>query len=243
MSDNDKLPIDAVVDRLVERLGLAISAGAPTGVGAPRFDRRVGVGATAPAAPGEVQWLMLRSPVLALARALGVPFDPLIIPLTTTFSAAGTAVNPDNSQPRPTGYEIMVHATSVDVQDPNAFGGSTWKAERDYYFALTSGLQCTIRIDGGRKWANDYFSLKVLVEDKLVAPSDPWVIAANQAVRMDFETTTALPFAGVTVTVNLIGVTPNAPAFYRMATPTALAKLDALGYDTGSARDLFQCPA
>src|SRR5579885_3092965 len=134
--------IDRVSTRLLERLGLdRQAAGAPAGLGAPRVDRRLGTGApSGPVAPGEVEWLMLRSPVLAYARARGLAFEPFIMTVSTTFSAAGTATNPDNQQAQYSARDVMFHAVDVDIQDPNSFAGQLWKAERDYYFAMTSGL-------------------------------------------------------------------------------------------------------
>lgn len=212
----------------------------PVGLGAPRVDRRIGLGCSNGCAPGEVEWLMARSPRLALARAAGVPFDPFVFTLTTTFAATGQGTNPDiGANGRYTGRDVMIHAINVDIQQPNAFVGNVFKNMSDQAFLQTSGLQCTLKVDGVNRWANPYFSLAAL--PCLIAPSDPWIFTGQQGILMDFNTVTALPTAGTVVTVNLIGVVPSFGRMGDMSMIEACNSLDKRGYDTSEVRPTFGC--
>lgn len=159
---------------------------------------------------GSVRWMLTKSPRLALARAWQVDLVPFDFTIATTFETAGARPNLGVLSDTDVDTDVLLTALSVDVQDPAAFEGTVFKAERDCYFAESSGMQVAIEIEGMFRRRIDMVPLRDL--KGFASEAQPWILLAEQFFKLDFIPTTALPFAGTTFTVSFIGkccVDPN----------------------------------
>lgn len=217
-----------------------VGFGAANGGGSPKLP--YGFGCASPSCDGdphEVARLMAKSPHLAYAQAIGMAFDPFTFMVTTTFSASGTAVNPNQGSNKVLGRDTVIEKIFLDVQDPNAFVGNTWKAERDYYFKLSSGVQCQVIVEGENRWTLPYFPVAAI--ESLVSPQTPWYLTARQTVLMDFNVTTALPFAGTVFNVTYMGKTPTSDRLFGLTRSEVFNQLDKMGFATHDPRQFWGC--
>lgn len=185
---------------------------------------------------GSCESLLKRAPRLALARALRIGMVPAPFTISTTFSAAGAQNVPDiASDSDEDDVDRIVYAIDVDIQDPSAFVGNIFKAQRDKDFAISSGLQVSLECSGRKNdWDTSYIPVRALKH--LVSPREPWVLLCNQDISADFLSTTPLPFAGTQITITFIAETPGCCDF---SEDFCFCQLEQLGYDVGSARKLW----
>jgi hypothetical protein len=186
---------------------------------------------------GSVEWMMAKSPRLALARAWRIDLVPWDFTIATTFSTASAGPNLGVTSETDVDTDLLITKVNVDVQDPNAFVGDVFKAERDYYFALTSGMQVGIEIEGMFKRRISPVPIRDLAY--FASESQPWILLAEQFFKLDFVPTTALPFAGTTFTVSFIGKCATDPSIIGKSYTACFCELDKLGYNTTQARRVF----
>lgn len=171
------------------------------------------------------------NPILALARARRVPFAPWILPLTATFTSNDPVVIPSSTLANGQGRVdqiTIVDSVRYTVDQPNAFAGSIFKAQSDYFFAQQSGLQCKIDVDGAPRYGVVPFFTPLKDALEFIGRKWPqgWVLTYNQSIRMAFQITTPLPSVPVTVTVSYCmwqGV--GADWLVNMTVPAAWAEL------------------
>lgn len=187
---------------------------------------------------GSVAWMLTKSPRLALARAWQVDLVPFDFPIATTFGAAPvTAPNLGVVSNTDVDTDVLITKCSVDVQDPNAFVGTVFKAKRDKDFAETSGMQLAIEIEGMFARRIDSFPIRDV--RSLASEAQPWILLAEQFFKLDFIPTTALPFSGTTFTVSFIGKCCVSPDVIGKSYTACLCELEKLGYDVTAARAVF----
>src|ERR1700722_129600 len=208
--------------------------------------RTLGAGCAGPGGSGDlrrdngsVDWLIPKSPRLALARAVGVDMVPFEFVISTNFAAAGQATNTDQGPNKPISRDVLLYNIDIDIQSPNAFVGDEFKSQYDYFFAFTSGIQGSLNIYGAQKRNMPYAPLRAF--NGYCSPDEPWVVTEEQIPSIDFTTTTALPTAGVVVTVTFIGKTPAIDTTFRMSPVDAINCLAHLGYCVDPARKLWGC--
>jgi hypothetical protein len=189
---------------------------------------------------GSVDWLIPKSPRLALARALGVDMVPFVFTISVNFSAAGSATITDQGPNKPISRDVLLYAIDIDLQNPAGFTGDEFKPQSDFFFAYTSGIQAAVNIYGAQKRRMPYAPLRAV--NHYCSPDEPWVVTEEQIPSMDFTTTTPLPFAGITVTVSFVGKTPATDTTFRMSPVDAFNCLEQMGYQVDYARRLWGCP-
>lgn len=157
-------------------------------------------------ASAPVQKIAQFNPVLALARARRVPFAPWELPLAATFTDPDVTVLPSvamaNGQGRIDQITI-VDSVRYTIDQPTAFAGSIFKAQSDYYFALQSGIQVTMDVDGAPRYGVVPFFTPIKDAIEMLGEKWPqgWVLTYNQSIRMAFQSTIPLPSLPTTVTV------------------------------------------
>jgi hypothetical protein len=187
---------------------------------------------------GSVEYLIPKSPRLALARALNIDMVPYPFTITCNFSAAGNNQTLTDQGPNRTiSRDVLLYGIDVDIQVPTAFTGDELKPVSDFFFDYTSGIQAAINIYGKDRRRMAYAPLRAI--NKYCSPDEPWVVSEEQIPSMDFTTTTALPFAGTTITVTFIGKTPAVDTVYRMSPSDAYDGLAKLGYCVDTARAVW----
>lgn len=205
-------------------------------------DRKVGAagaesGPNVQADDGSVQWMLAKSPRLALARAWRIDLVPYDFTIATTFATAGADPNLGVVSDTDVDTDVLITKVGVDVQDPAAFVGDVFKAERDYYFAITSGMQAAVEIEGRFKRRIDQFPIRDFAD--FASECEPWILLADQFFKIDFIPTTALPFAGTTFTVSFIGKCCTSPDVIGKSVTACFCELDKLGYDTAAAKRVW----
>jgi hypothetical protein len=188
---------------------------------------------------GTVEWLIPKSPRLALARALQVDMVPFEFVIQANFAAAGQVTLTDQGPAKPISRDVLLYGIDVDIQNPAGFTADELKPLSDFFYDITSGIQAAINIYGDQRRRMTYFPLRAV--PKLCSPEEPWCVFEEQIPSMDFTTTTDLPFAGMTVFVTFIGKTPSFDTTYRMSPSDAFCALEELGYCVEPARRLWGC--
>lgn len=186
---------------------------------------------------GSVEYLIPKSPRLALARALNIDMVPYPFTISCNFSAAGTATLTDQGPNRTISRDVLLYGIDVDIQVPSAYTADELKPVSDFFFDYTSGIQAALNMYGKDRRRMSYAPLRAL--NKYCSPDEPWVISEEQIPSIDFTTTTPLPFAGTTVTVTFVGKTPAVDTTYRMNPTDAYDCLAKLGYCVDSARVIW----
>lgn len=170
-----------------------------------------GCGCSGSTGPGDAWWLTAPiqmvaqwNPILALARARRVPFAPWVLPLSATFTDS-TEVIPsvalDNGQGRVDQITI-VDTVRYTIDRPTAFEGSIFKAQSDYFFAMQSGIQVTLNVDGAPRYGvvPTFTPIKDALEMVGERWMKGWILTYNQSIRMAFQQTIPLPFFPTTIT-------------------------------------------
>jgi hypothetical protein len=189
---------------------------------------------------GSVEWLIPKSPRLALARALGVDMVPYVFTISGTFSASGGSQTlPDQGPNKSISRDVLLYAIDIDIQNPNGFPGDEFKPQSDFFFAYTSGLQAAINIYGNERRRMTYAPLRAV--NKYCSPEEPWVIQEEQIPSIDFTTTTPLPYSQITINVAFIGKTPAIDTTFRMSPIDAFNCLERMGYCVDHAKSLWGC--
>lgn len=242
-----QVQMDAAVKAAVEQRHARIGAG-----GAPQGALREGggvdgVGCGPSIGPidmrrdnGSVDWLIPKSPRLALARALGVDMVPFEFIITGNFSASGSPpVLTDQGPNKPISRDVLLYRIGVDIQVPSAFTADEFQPLWQALYCQTSGIQAAVNIYGAQRRRMNYAPLR---EVPFYCSSDePWVITEDQIPSMDFNVTTPLPFAPLTITVTFTGKTPATDTTFRMSSVDAFNCLEKMGYCVATARALWGC--
>ena len=228
----------AAVEACVRAASEAKEAGRKLGAGACVADAANG-GGDLRRDNGSVEYLIAKSPRLALARALGIDFIPYVFTISANFSVAGQSTLTEQGPNRTISRDVLLYGIDVDIQTPTAYTADELKPLSDFFFDYTSGIQVAVNIYGAERRRMAYAPLRAV--NKYCSPDEPWVISEEQIPTCDFTTTTALPFAGTTVILTFLGKTPAVDTTFRMSSSDAYACLADLGYCVEPAKALLGC--
>jgi hypothetical protein len=196
-----------------------------------------GDGGMGPLATGVYEMLILGSPRLALARALGIRFAPYYMNIRGTFDDISVTDIP------PTGSDVkIVQDTLIDevcftiTNKSNSANQNVWQPQFDYYFNKQSGIEVTWDIQGApRPTLVPKFTPLANVADGLL-PFSRWprgfVLSYTQQLEMAFRATVVLPFVPIEVCVTMQAWLPMSDLFVDMKNSEAFAGLASCGFVT-----------
>jgi hypothetical protein len=188
------------------------------------------------------------SPQLALAKAMRVPFSPFVLTIANTFTDTTTLISnmqtfQSDAQSGVTdlgGEPTIIDGLVYEIDQPQAYAGSVLKSVSDYFYGLNSGIQATMMVSGAPKYtvAPFFTPLKILLDSLNEAWACGWVLGHNQSIIMQFQQTVPVVAPPTTVTVGFRMWQPidTAGIFVQMTTGEAYQRLQAMGYEVGSAQ-------
>lgn len=171
-------------------------------------ERRFTIGAGSPR-PGfggvNIFDLAQYSPQIAYARMKGVQFAPFLLSIRNTFNDS-TPVS--QVQSLENGASPIVQPSICDqvvysVTAPNAFPGSVWKPQYDYYYQRQSGITATLNVTGAPRYAfAEFFTpLDTLLSQFMDAWPAGWVLGYTQNIQMQFQQTIPVPTTPTNIVV------------------------------------------
>ena len=174
--------------------------------------------------------LALGSPRLALARALGVPFNPYILNVRATFTSTDTSIIPDVGSDVKVVQDTLMDAMVTRIgNQSNLANLSVFQPQSDYFFNFQSGIEAILSVQGAPRYdvAPKYTPLSTLT-DVVTGTShwaSGWILTYQQQLFMSFQPTVTLPYAPIDVVVTFRGRVPSGEAFVDLANRDAIASL------------------
>jgi len=199
-----------------------------------------GDGGMGPLATGVYEMLILGSPRLALARALGVRFAPYYMNVRATFDDVTTVDIPSVGSDVKIVQDTLIDEVTYTITNKSSTANDTvWRAQSDYYFNKQSGIEVTWDIQGApRPTLVPKFTPLANVADGLL-PFSRWprgfVLSYTQQVEMAFRATVALPYVPIEVCVTMQAWLPMSDMFVDMKNSEAFAALAQIGFQTEQA--------
>lgn len=216
------------LQKLLETLKPSSSSGG-VGLGAPA--RRVGVGCGPDGFPvgGDVgRFLEAGSPRLALAKAMGIPFQPQLINVRATFPTVDTADVPDVGSDVKITQDSLVDCMVVRLQNSNSPANS-FSTLSDFFFNFQSGIEATLDVQGQPRYsvAERFTPLSTLADVVNGGSHWPhgWILNYQQQLFMSFHANVTLPTAPYDVICTFRVFTPTSDIFVQMTNREALARL------------------
>jgi hypothetical protein len=194
----------------------------PTGLGA--------VGDPTSIAPDVYALLALGSPRLALARALGVPFNPYLINVHADFTSTDTSIVPDVGSDVKIVQDTLMDAMVVRVSNQsNVANLSVFQPQSDYYYNFQSGFEAILSVQGAPRYdvAPRYTPLSTMADVFNGNAHWPcgWLLTYQQQLFMSFKPTVALPFAPIEIVCTFRARVPSGEAFVDLTNRDAIAFL------------------
>jgi hypothetical protein len=195
--------------------------------------------------PGVYEFLEMGSPRMALARALGVPFAPWGVNVTTVFTQTAPAVQSDIGADTKFTQDVYVVGVIGRVINQNT-PLNQFQTLSDFFANWQNAFQVKLWVAGSprygvfEKWTNLGNALDML------APDWPrgWVLTYDQQIEMSFQSTVALPAATLPLQIQCTFRTlaPVGEGFSKMTNEDALARLyDACGIEMSAAYAAWHC--
>jgi hypothetical protein len=184
------------------------------------------------------------SPLLALRAYLGVPWQPYIVNIQSTFTQGGpTILDPVSWEDSPTTGrapqkvdQFMVCDRMVfEIDAPNAGDGAFLKGLNDFFYARNSGIQAIMDVLGRPKYAVAPYFTPIASLCAMINEDWPhgWVFEYGQAARMQFQAFSPIPSFPTTITVTFRLWTPVGGRFRTMTEYEAAQELTKVGIDCG----------
>jgi hypothetical protein len=197
---------------------------------------------------GMVLYAAQYSPQIALAKALGMAFAPFFLAIQNTFEDSTTLnSNPQTfqgatqagQQTGTGGLPSIIERINYEIVSPQAFPGSQFKSQYDWFYGQNSGISATMSVLGAPKYvvAPNYIPLTGLLASLGQMFPRGWVLQYNQSIVMQFQQTVPVPFPPTTVTCTFAMWQPidTRGTLVQLSTTDAFKQLIELGYDQDGA--------
>lgn len=176
-------------------------------------------------------WLRMGYPRLALARALGVPFQPWIFNVRGTFDSPDVDIVTDVGADSKVTQDTVIDSMIVRVTDDNV-PQNVFDPQSNYFTNWQSGIEATLDVLGAPRYtiAPNFTPLSTLAE--LINPAkwpSGWVLTYQQQVKMTFFARNPLARFPTTVVCTYRGWTPVGDMFVQMPNADAIQQLQAMG--------------
>jgi hypothetical protein len=201
--------------------------------------RRVGIGAGFPLAatsPESILQMAQYSPQVALALVKRVRFAPYNICIRAAFVDSTVTLNPVSFDGGNLSQPSVCDSIEYEIQQPNAFPGTQFKAQSDYFFGLQSGIQCILEVQGAPRYTVTPFFAPIRAVLRSLGEAWPhgWVLQYNQTVSMQFQQSVPVPSTPTNIICTFRLWQPaGTDEFVMMTTTEANRQLEALGWATG----------
>jgi hypothetical protein len=197
----------------------------------PSNPARVGFGGENGISDSVEAWLRMGYPRLALARALGTPFQPYVFNVRATFDTPDVDTIPDQGADVKITSDTVIDAMIVRVTNDNV-PQNVFQPQSDYFTNWQSGIEATLEVLGAPRYsvAPKFTPLSTLAE--LINPArwpHGWVLTYQQQVKMTFFARNPLANFPTTVVCTYRGWTPVGERFQAMPNDEAIAQLRAMG--------------
>jgi hypothetical protein len=181
-------------------------------------------------APDVYALLALGSPRLALARALGVPFNPYLINVRADFTSTDTSIVPDVGSDVKIVQDTLMDAMVVRVSNQsNVANLSVFQAQSDYFYNFQSGFEAILSVQGAPRYdvAPRYTPLSTMADVVVGNAHWPcgWLLTYQQQLFMSFKPTIALPYAPIEIVCTFRARVPSGEAFVDLTNRDAIAAL------------------
>jgi hypothetical protein len=196
-------------------------------------------------------WRLLKSgsPRLAYARALGVPFAPLMNSVRAVFSATSTTDVPNVSAQDPYSQDTLIDCVMARVQNESSTANqSNLQSMADFFFGINGALEATLIIGGAPSYnICPRFTPISTIADMFVGDShwpNGWILSRTQQPIMSFHATvTPLPYAPFEVIVSFRGWVPRGDMYLTgdSSNSQAIANLRSLGYMVSKEYEDYVC--
>jgi len=176
-------------------------------------------------------WLRMGYPRLALARALGVPFQPWVFNVRATFDSSDVDTISDQGADSKVNQDTVIDSMIVRVTDDNV-PDNVFSPQNGYFTNYQSGIEATLDVLGAPRYtvAPKFTPLSTLAE--LINPATwpmGWVLTYQQQVKMTFFARNPLAHFPTTVVCTFRGWSPVGDMFVQMPNEGAIAQLQAMG--------------
>lgn len=212
------------------------------GVGAGPGGRRFGERAVGLACGGgsyvdvSVQELLLWGcPVLAYARAKGVPLSPMTFKCAGTFEQVSQDLVPDVGNSQKIVVPTIVDEIKVQVDNVNTPEGLD--SLTNFFFARQSGIEVKMKTVGTPRYsiADDFIPI-----DAFARKYTGWILELTEGIKLDLQATILpLPFSPIKVTFTFQCRTAYWKKLFRMRDDQALMALKDCGVDVGCYEELY----
>lgn len=241
---DEKKSLEQRLAELEERFSIVAAPKPPVGMGAPAGGilahssadvtwLKAGLGAagdTTAIAPDVYALLGMGSPRLALARALGVPFNPYLINVRADFTSTDTSIVPDVGSDVKIVQDTLMDAMVARVSNQsNVANLSVFQPQSDYFFNFQSGFEAILSVQGAPRYdvAPRYTPLSTLADMVVGGSHWPcgWLLTYQQQLFMSFKPTVALPYAPIEIVCTFRARVPSGEAFVDLSNRDAIAAL------------------
>lgn len=179
-----------------------------------------------------VFWIQQGYPRIALAFARGVPWAPYVFNVNAQFPSADVQNLPEIGADVKLSQDVIVDEMVTRI----TFGrppGNVFQTLSDFFFNYQSGIRATLDVMGTPRYAVAPFftPLSTLTEIVRSRARLGWALSWQQAVKMSFDASIALPEFPCNVTVSFIGRIPQSEEFAGMTRMQAIEGLRECGFD------------
>lgn len=166
-------------------------------------------------------------PVLAYARAKGVPLSPMTFKIQGIFQQVSDDLVPDIGNTQKIVVPTIVDQIDVQVDNQNTPAGLD--SLTNYFFSLQSGIEVKMKAVGTPRYsvADDFIPIRAFARRYT-----GWILERTEGIKMDLQATILpLPFAPIAVTFTFQCRTAYWKKLFMMQDEQALQELANCGYD------------
>jgi hypothetical protein len=195
-------------------------------------------------------WRLLRagSPRLALARCMGIQFQPTLYNVRATFSATSVTDIPDQGADDRFSQDTFIDEMTFTIENQSDTANQNqFQPESDYFYSYQSGINAKLQVLGAPQYsvAARFTPLPMLanvINSKGLWPYG-WILTYTQQLSMDFHTDITLPYAPLEVIISFRGWIPKGDHFngINMTSKEALCQLEENGYCVSEAYKNYAC--
>jgi hypothetical protein len=186
--------------RSTEALGLA-------GLRPSDADGKLGASMPLPSAAGILD-MAFWNPRCALGIILGIPRVPIVMNVPVTFNSPATNATPlAGALDTTITQETWIQRINYSIIQPNSFPGNVFKAQSDYYFKFSSGINVQLEINSGPRYVTNINPTPLEDIADLIAENWPsgWPLFCEQSVKAFFTLTQPPPSVPLIVTLSFLG--------------------------------------
>jgi hypothetical protein len=222
-------------------LPLSVAAGVTAGLGAgPQAVANGGVGVGCGPGSGtcdaDVMTLLLwGAPVLAYARAKGIPLAPEEFKVEALFEQVSQVLVSDAGNSQKLVTPTIVDEIHVQVDNQNTPSGLD--SLTNFFFSYQSGIEAKMKAVGTPRYSigDDFIPIKAYHRCYT-----GWILERTNGIKMDFTATILpLPFAPILVTFTFHGRTAYWKKLFLMRDDQALQALKDCGYDVSCYENIY----